>query len=49
MYICWHLRYVQSAVRLNAKKCGAPVNTIEKTYEYISTIMEAEVLTKDQG
>lgn len=49
MYICWRLRYGQVPIQLVAKNCGTSINMIEKTYGHISTVLETEVLTKNQG
>ena len=49
MYICWRLRYGQVPIQLVAKNCGTSINMIEKTYGHISTVLETELLTKNQG
>ena len=49
MYICWSLRYGQVPIQLVAKNCGTSINMIEKTYGHISTVLETELLTKNQG
>ena len=49
MYICWRLRYGQVPIQLVAKNCGTSINMIEKTYGHISTVLETEILTKNQG
>ena len=49
MYITWRLRYGQVPIQLVAKNCGTSINMIEKTYGHISTVLETEVLTKNQG
>lgn len=49
MYICWRLRYGQVPIQLVAKNCGTSINMIEKTYGHISTVLETEKLTKNQG
>lgn len=49
MYICWRLRYGQVPIQLVAKNCGTSINMIEKTYGHISTVLETELLTRNQG
>ena len=49
MYICWRLRYGKVPIQLVAKNCGTSINMIEKTYGHISTVLETELLTKNQG